>query len=187
MTLVDVNNPKYYFTPSEPRKILLNKENYLPLKASKTFKKINSISCSLKAFNDISNEFRWLTLYVSKGLLRHQILYAKSIFDQILIPQYLQLLKWHFEEVNKAHIDFGNYDKELTKYLDEKENVSLISIFPNGEELDVWDKLFHIYDAFHKLSRELACFKGYPVMEEEIISIKQYLTNQYINFKIDKY
>ncbi|MBN2796132.1 MAG: aminoglycoside 6-adenylyltransferase [Clostridia bacterium] len=183
LILVDIHNPKDYYLSKEPRKILLNKGNYLPLKSSDTFNaSFNTSECTLKAFSDVSNEFRWLCLYVSKGLLRHQILYAKSIYEGILMPQYLQMIKWYYQEKSTQKINFGSFDKYLTQYMNDAQKKILMDSFPNGEVLDIWEKLFYIYDAFHVLSNTLAVDKSFPVMNEEIISVKQYLTDQYIHY-----
>ena len=45
-------------------------------------------------YNNACNEFRWLSIYITKGLCRKEIYYAKYEYDVLSMPMFMKMLNW---------------------------------------------------------------------------------------------
>lgn len=156
LTMKDISHIGKEVYNTEPRIILLNKDNFkelIPLESEKAF----YITKPCKAEYDFAcNEFRWLSLYVMKGLLRKQLYYAKYIYDCIMVEQFIKMLNWKIGIEYNFSVTTGASSKYLKKYLSLEEMERFASIFPGGDYEDIWNKLFIMYDYFAELCEFVA-------------------------------
>jgi aminoglycoside 6-adenylyltransferase len=74
---------------------------------------------SAKTFFDCCNEFWWVSPYVAKGLWRQEILYAKTMLDEVIRnEQLLKMLKWHIGRKTGFAVNPGKAGKYYKKYLE---------------------------------------------------------------------
>lgn len=153
MDIRNIANEKYN---NEPRTILLNKDNYedlIPIDDEKAF---FIQAPTQKEFDNTCNEFRWISLYVAKGLCRKELYYAKYAYDVLMMDMFMKMLSWKIGIEHNFNVTTGNHYKYLKRYLSADEMKRLHGIFPGGEYQDIWEKLFLMYDYFHELETEVS-------------------------------
>ncbi len=94
LSIVDICNIDKEKDRDEPRIILLNKDNYkelIPIESENAF--YIKPPAEMEFYN-ISNEFRWLSIYISKGLCREEFYYAKYSFDVLIMEMFIKMLNW---------------------------------------------------------------------------------------------
>ncbi len=175
LTLIEVSHITNERNNIEPRIVLLNKDN---------FKELNAVSDesiyfikkpgALEFFNTC-NEFRWLSLYISKGLCRHELYYAKYAYDVLIMEMFLKMLNWKVAVERNFTVSTGDHSKYLKRYLSEEEMKRFHSVFPDGQYEDIWDKLFLLYDYFADLESYVAAELDYSTNKEETRSVREFL------------
>lgn len=175
LTLKDISNIGIEPNNTEPRLVLLNKDNFkelFPLDSESGF----YISKPCKAEFDLaSNEFRWLSLYVMKGLKRKQLYYAKYIYDCIMVEQFIKMLNWKIGIENDFSVTTGSASKYLKKYLSPEEMERFASIFPGGDYEEIWERLFIMYDYFAELCEFVAEKLGFYHDKDETLRVRKFL------------
>lgn len=179
LTLVDIRNIADQKDNKEPRIILLNKDNYKELIPIDNEEAFYIKPPSQMEFYNTCNEFRWLSLYISKGLCREELYYAKYVYDVLLMKMFMKMLNWTIGIEYNFNITSGHYNKYLKRFLSPNEMKRLHGIFPNGEYQDIWDKLFLIYDYFNELEIEVAEHFGFPRDKDETKRVREFLLFYY--------
>lgn len=153
LTLIDVCNIDKEQGCCEPRIVLLNKDNF------KELKQINDESVfyiqkpSEMEYYNTCNEFRWLSVYISKGLCREELYYAKYAYDVLMMEMFIKMLNWKIGVDNDFNVTTGNHSKYLKRFLSLEEMKRFHSVFPNGTYEDIWSKLYVIYDYFAEIAK----------------------------------
>ncbi|NLC18059.1 MAG: aminoglycoside 6-adenylyltransferase [Clostridiales bacterium] len=175
LTLVDIRNIAQEKYNNEPRVILLNKDNYPELIPVEDEKAFYIQAPTQMEFSNTCNEFRWLSLYVAKGLCRKELYYAKYSYDVLMMDMFMKMLNWKVGTQYGFNITTGKFSKYLKRYLSDSEMKRLQGIFPNGEYKDIWDKLFIIYDYFHEIELTVAKYFGFSCDEVEANRVRDFL------------
>lgn len=84
LTLIDIKNIKKEQSFYEPRVVLLNKDDLKELKQISDESVFNIQKPTEMEYNNTCNEFRWLSIYISKGLCREELYYAKNFSEWYL-------------------------------------------------------------------------------------------------------
>jgi aminoglycoside 6-adenylyltransferase len=175
LSIVDIRNIEREKDNNEPRIVLLNKNNFrelIPIGSEEVF----FIKPPTKMeFYNTSNEFRWLSVYISKGLCREEFYYAKYCYENLVMEMFMKMLKWKIGIEYKFNVTAGNHNKYLKRFLSENEMKRLQGIFPNGEYEDMWDKLFLMYDYFLELETEIAKYFDFVCDKDEIKRVRNFL------------
>jgi aminoglycoside 6-adenylyltransferase len=109
-----------------------------------------------KAFADCCNEFWWVCPYVAKGLWRQEILYAKTMLDQVLREQLMKMLAWHIGVQTGFRRNPGKFGKHFQRYL-EPEMWRMVEATYAGANYDhTWDALFAMCDLFERIAVPVA-------------------------------
>lgn len=174
LTLIDVRNIASQKDNREPRMVLINKDGFeelIPIEDSSAFYVKRP---SEQEYFNTCNEFRWVSLYISKGLCRKEFYYAKGHFENICIPMLIKMLNWKIGIQNDFQVTTGNFGKYFKKYLSEEEMTRFQGIFPNGDYEDMWEKLFLMYDYFAELASFVAENLGFPFDEAETEKVRNF-------------
>ncbi len=175
LSIVDLCNIEKEKDNNEPRIILLNKDDYkelIPIESENTF---FIKAPTEKEFYNTTNEFRWLSIYISKGLCREEFYYARYSFDVLIMEMFIKMLNWKIGIRYDFKVTTGGHSKYLKRYLTEEEMKRVQGIFPNGEYEDIWDKLFLMYDYFEELESEVAKHFNYFYDKEEAAKVHEFL------------
>lgn len=178
LSIVDISNIANEKENKEPRVILLNKDNFTELETSLDESVFNiEIPCEMEIYNT-SNEFRWLSIYISKGLCRRELYYAKYAYDVLIMKMFIKMLNWKIGIEYEFNVSTGCHNKYLKRYLSNTEMDRLHTIFPNGTYEDIWEKLFTMYDFFHELEETVCNYFGFYGGKDEITRVRKYLEDR---------
>ena len=175
LTLVDVSNIKEQTKFTEPRTVLINKDDYPELVDIPSSEMFYITKPDEFEFFNTCNEFRWVSIYVTKGLCRRELNYAKRCMDVYMMDMFLKMLNWKVGIEHDFQVTTGANAKYLKKYLSEEEMRRFSGIFANGEYEDMWEKLFLFYDYFTELSVFVGGKLGFVVDLEETHNVRDFL------------
>lgn len=178
LTLIDVCNIDKEQGCCEPRIVLLNKDNF------KELKQINDESVfyiqkpSEMEYYNTCNEFRWLSVYVSKGLCREELYYAKYAYDVLMMEMFIKMLNWKIGVDNDFNVTTGDHSKYLKRFLTLEEMKRFHSVFPNGTYEDIWSKLYVIYDYFAEIAKYVGEALKYNFDAKETEEVRIFLSER---------
>lgn len=175
LTLIDVRNIKAQLWNDEPRIVLLNKDNFEELRPLDTERAFFIEKPSEKEYFDTCNEFRWISVYVTKGLCRRELYYAKHSYDVFVMDMFIKMINWKVGIEHDFQVTTGGHSKYLKRYLSEEEMERFASIFPDGSYEDIWKRLFIMYDYFAELAEYVADKLGYYFEVEETERVRAFL------------
>lgn len=178
LSIVDICNIEKEEENVEPRIVLLNKDNFKELTLIDNEKAFYISKPNELEFNNTCNEFRWLCVYISKGLCREELYYAKYAYDVLAMEMFIKMLNWKIAYDNNFQVTTGDHSKYLKRFLSDEEMRRFHNIFPNGEYEDIWNKLFIMYDYFAELESYVAEKFGYSVSTDETKRVKEFITNR---------
>jgi len=175
LTLIDIRNIKHGFNYQEPRIVLLNKDQLKELVPINHEEAFYIHPPSKMEYGNTCNEFRWLSLYISKGLCRKEIYYAKYVYDVLMMEMFLKMLNWKIGVDHHWDVTTGQHSKYLKRFLSSEEMVRFQGIFPNGTYKEIWDKLYEIYDYFADNAKYVGEALGYPFDEKETNEVRDFI------------
>lgn len=175
LSIVDIRNIEKEKDDNEPRVILLNKDNYKELIPTDNEEAFFIKQPTEMEFYNTTNEFRWLSIYISKGLCREEFYYAKYSYDILIMEMFMKMLNWKIGIEYRFNVTTGASNKYLKRFLSEDEMKHLQGIFPNGEYEDIWEKLFLMYDYFDELETEVAKHFNYECDKNETKKVRDFI------------
>lgn len=178
LTLIDIENIEKEQNYKEPRVVLLNKDDFKELRSISDESVFNIQKPSEMEFYNTCNEFRWLSIYVSKGLCRKEIYYAKYAYDVSMMKMFVKMLNWKIGIDNDFRVTTGNHSKYLKRFLSLEEMERFQGIFPNGTYDDIWNKLYLIYDYFAEIAKYVGETLGYDFDFKETEEVKTFLSER---------
>lgn len=154
---------------------MLNKDNFTELIPVNDEKAFYIEKPSAKEYYDVCNEFRWVILYISKGLCRREIYYAKYIYDGPVMEMFIKMLNWKVGIDNNWNVSTGANSKYLKRYLSAEEMERFQGIFPDGTYEDIWKKMYLMYDYFAENAKYVAEKSGYYFDEKETNEVRAFM------------
>lgn len=186
LTLIDVSNIAAQAEFDEPRKVLINKDNFKELKDITRIDAFLIKKPSEQEYFNTCNEFRWIANYVTKGLCRDQFYYAKRMKEEYLMNMFMKMLNWKIAIDNDFKVTTGVCSKYLNKYLTKAEMERFKGLFSGGEIGEIWFKTFMTYDYFAELAKYVADKLGYLFDEEETKNVKDFMWKRMEENRADK-
>jgi len=186
LSIVNIGNIEMEKDNHEPRIILLNKDNYKELKPIDYENTFFIKAPTEMEFYNTTNEFRWLSIYISKGLCREEFYYTKYSFDVLIMEMFMKMLNWKIGLCYDFKVTTGGHNKYLKRFLTKDEMNRIQGIFPNGNYDDIWDKLFLMYDYFDELESEVAKQFNFSCDKEETKRLREFLVQRKLNRSINE-
>lgn len=161
LTLLPVSMLEEYLTRDKLVKIMLDKDNMIKTEIVPTDEDYYIKCPTERKFDDCCNEFWNVATYVSKGLLRGEILFAIDHMNEVLRHELLRMIKlwdnllntysmssyeemWKsfdlclclFKKISKKVADslgynYPDYDENVTKYLETQKRISNKYLYGN--------------------------------------------------------
>lgn len=175
LTLIDIRNIEKEKSYSEPRIVLLNKDNLKELKQISDESVFHIQKPSEMEYYNTCNEFRWLSIYITKGLCREEIYYAKYAYDVLMMEMFIKMLNWKIGVDNDFNVTTGDHNKYLKRFLSMEEMERFQGCFPNGTYEDIWSKLYVIYDNFAETAKYVGESLGYSFDIKETEEVRGFL------------
>ena len=178
LTLIDVCNIDKEQGYCEPRIVLLNKDNFKELQQIDDESVFYIQKPSEMEYYNTCNEFRWLSVYISKGLCREELYYAKYAYDVLMMGMFIKMLNWKIGVDNDFNVTTGNHSKYLKRFLSLEEMKRFHSVFPNGTYEDIWSKLYVIYDYFAEIAKYVGEALKYNFDAKETEEVRSFLSER---------
>lgn len=178
LSLIDVRNIAHEAKNDEPRIVLMNKDGFPELIPVESEAAYYIRRPSEKEYLDACNEFRWLSVYITKGLCRRELYYAKYAYDVLVMKMFMKMLNWRVAAENDFQITTGGSSKYLGRFLSPGEMERFQNIFPDGRYEDIWEKLFNMYDYFSENAQYVASRLGYPFDRQETDRVRAFLSQR---------
>ena len=132
-----------------------------------------------KEFRDAGNEFWWVSTYIAKGLMRREVLYAKTVMDGPVRKMFLKMTEWYIGTKTDFSVSAGLHGKYISQYLSEAEYNMWLKTYPDAKSKNIWNALFlmtGIFKIFALRIAEKLNFNYNTVEQDNVIS---YLYEQY--------
>jgi len=127
---------------------------------------------SAKAFSDCCNEFWWVCPYVAKGLWRKEIIYAKSMLDEVIRQQLMKMLNWYMGVKTKFQRCPGKLGKHLKQYLEPELWAMLEKTYSDASYESTWESLHTMCELFRITANKVGAHFGfdYPRNDDEKVT-----------------
>lgn len=170
LKLVPIEELDLYLSRDKLLKILLDKDNRIKKPVVPTDEDYHVKKPSPEFFDDCCNEFWWVSTYVTKGLLREEILYATEFLNLCVRPNLLRMMAWKVGIETDFSISVGKSYKYMEKYLSKDVWRRLLSTYKNSTYEEVWNALFECHSLFRETSKFVAKELGYryPDYDENV-------------------
>ncbi|CAH0999565.1 Aminoglycoside 6-adenylyltransferase [Neolewinella maritima] len=134
---------------------------------------------SQREFSDCCNEFWWVSTYVTKGLLRAELLYAKGKLERPLRDMLLLMLSWKVGCAFDFAVNLGSEYRFLKRYLDEAAWRKLRNSYPLLDQRSIWESLNAMTNQFEQLEKDVAKQLQYTYCQSDIDAAKKYLMDSF--------
>jgi aminoglycoside 6-adenylyltransferase len=136
-----------------------------------------------REFSETCNEFWWVSLNVSKGLLRREITHAKSMMEGPLRVVFMHMIEWHIGIETKFSVSFGKGGKFMEQYLSTKDFNQILATYPDAEVENIWKSLFAMTEVFSHYAKLVAANLKFKQDIAEETNAKKYLLQQFAGRK----
>lgn len=128
-------------------------------------------------YHSCVNEFYWVSLYVSKGVLRNQLTYA--IDHLAIIRNCLKaMIDWDIASDYDFEISLGKGKSLYRIYLNSIDFKAYANTYPSFNATDILDSLFTCIDLFHQKAMSVAEKLHFSYKENDYYDVKAFIINQ---------
>ena len=129
-----------------------------------------------KEFQDVCNEFWWVTTYIAKGLLRHEITYAKEKMDTVARPMYMKVIEWYIGLKTDFKVAIGEAGRFMPQYLSSEQIENIVSTYADYVIENNWRALYVMTESFSEVAKIVAeeLNYKYDIVEDE--NVREYLS-----------
>jgi aminoglycoside 6-adenylyltransferase len=157
-------------------KIILDKDNLFPLINEPSDIDFHVKKPSEEFVDNCSNEFWWVSTYVTKGICRNELLYVIEHLN-IMRKQLLLMVSWKVGIETSFSISVGKSYKYLDKYVSKETWEAILRTYNCNTIDSAWDSLILCCNLFQEMenyvSKEL-CYKCPEYNKNVIKYIEQY-------------
>jgi len=132
-----------------------------------------------RQFRDVCNEFWWVCTYVSKGLLRSEITYAKAMMENPVRQMFMKIIGWHIGVNTNFSVSLGKDGKYIRQYLSEKEYKSILKTYADYKTENIWKSLFLMTKLFSAYAKDVSEKLSFKYNQEEQLNTVTWLREQY--------
>ncbi len=127
-----------------------------------------------KEFEDLCNEFLWLTTNVAKGLWREELTYSKFMYS-LCHDILLTILKWDVGVRTGFTISVGKLGKNLNQYISKGEWMEFRNTYVGYKFDEIWEGLFRMVLLFNTKAINLSSVFNYTYPLEDYNRVVAYL------------
>jgi aminoglycoside 6-adenylyltransferase len=134
---------------------------------------------SEQGFVETCNEFWWVSTYVAKGLARHELTYAKQMFETVVRAMFMKISEWKIGVESDFSVSVGYGGKFISKYLDKDCYSKILETYADADVEANWHALFVIADLFKQFSTEVSASLKFKQNKDEQENTMKYLRDVY--------
>jgi aminoglycoside 6-adenylyltransferase len=127
------------------------------------------------AFADCCNEFHWVSTYISKGLKRKEITYAKAMMEGPVRRMFMRMIEWHIGTETGFSVSFGQSGKMMKRYLDKNAYKKILTTYPDYKIRNIWNSLFIMMEIFNEYAMHVAGKLNFKYDHEEHKNVLEFL------------
>ncbi|GGE55146.1 aminoglycoside 6-adenylyltransferase [Priestia taiwanensis] len=162
LTLIPLHEYEEYFKNSDGLvEVLLDKDNIIQHPVIATDKMYHIQKPSSQSFDDCCNEFWMSATYVTKGLMRRELLVAAEMMNSVCRPQLLTMLRWKVGIETDFSLSVGKSDKFLQKYVSGETWTALVATYKMSSYEDMWEGLYTSFALFRETSHVVSNILNY--------------------------
>jgi len=125
------------------------------------------------------NEFRWIVLYIAKGLWRGQIPYAMDCLNLYVRPQLTEMLCWYAGIRTDFSCGMGKSGNHLVRYLPNAMWKRYLLTYPSADIEAMWAAVLLMAELFEETARAVGKALGFTYNTEEARNVLSYLKHIY--------
>ena len=180
LSLVLVEGLEWYLSESDGLVESMIDKDQLLIEMSPATDKIYWLKQPTQAeFNDCLNEFWHVSTYVSKGLVRDELLFAMDHLNENIRKDLLRMMSWHVGNHHGYHQSLGKNYKFINNFLTEEEWAEFLLTFDLSTKEKMENSFWLTLDLFKEYAKKVSSelFFIYPNDDEIIIDFieKYYL------------
>ena len=156
-------------------RILLDKENILPVVPKSTDKDYHVKKPDEAQFQACANEFWWCSNNLAKGLWREEMPYVQDMANFVVRKQLEKMLSWKAGIRTDFQVSVGKSAKYLYRWLDADEYQGYLNTYFNGNVEEAWIAVLHMCDLFEQTAAYVGCKLGYAYNAEEGKAAREFL------------
>ncbi len=130
-------------------------------------------------FSECCNEFRWVSTYISKGLKRKEITYAKAMMEGPVRHMFMRMIEWYIGTETGFSVSFGQSGKMMKRYLDKHAYKKILTTYPDYKVKNIWESLFIMMEIFNKYAIHVAEKLKFKYDHEEHENVLEFLRMDY--------
>ncbi len=161
-------------------KILLDKDNSLPVNTEETDKYYWVKRPTEAQFLDTCNEYWWCLNNVAKGLWREEIPYVMDILNYNLRPCLLRLLEWEIGLKTNFSVSVGKSGKYMYRWLEKEQWNKFLETYSSGNIKDIWRTVFIMCDLFNDIAKDISSKMSIQYNQTEANNSFKFLRDVYI-------
>ncbi len=175
LTLFPVEKVKKDFWPDSLTICLLDKDNLFQNLPEPTDRDYLIKKPTEKEFQDVCNEFWWVSTYVAKGLLRKEITYSSEMMETVVRPMFMKMIEWYIGVSTNFSVSFGKAGKYMKDYLPEKKYEEILKSYPGSQIENNWKALFVMIEIFSEFAAAVAEKLGFKYNLRDAKNVRGYL------------
>lgn len=148
-------------------RILLDKENILPVVPEATDEDYYVKKPDKVQFQACANEFWWCSNNIAKGLWREEIPYVQDMTNFVVRKQLERMLSWKVGIRTDFQVSVGKSAKYLYRWLEAEEYQGYLNTYFGGNVEEAWTAVFSMCDLFERTAEYVGRKLGYTYNIEE--------------------
>ena len=164
LMLIPIEDLGKYLKNDKLLKILLDKDGRVPELPPPTDADYHTKKPTAQNFFDCCNEFFFVSTYVAKGLVRHEMPYAVDHLAFIR-SMLFQMLAWEKAAPGGYTVSFGKNYKYLLDNLEAPRRAAVLRTYDSSSEVAAWNGLFTLCGLFSESAEIVSGLFGYEVKD----------------------
>lgn len=156
-------------------RVLLDKDNVLPILEESTDRDYHVKSPTLEEFLACCNEFWWCSNNIAKGLWREEITYVQDMTNFVVRKQLERILMWKVGIITDFSVSVGKSAKYMNRWLGKEIYQNYLKTYFIAEVEEAWKAIFIMCDLFDKMAKEVAFDLKYCYNHSEAEMARKYL------------
>lgn len=170
-----VKHAKEHICDDKLCKILLDKEEILPVIQESTDEQYWVKRPTQAQYRACCNEFWWCSNNLAKGLWRKEILYVQDMANFVVRKQLEKMLSWKVGIKTNFSVSVGKSAKYLYKWLDKIEYDRYLSTYFGGSVEEAWRSIDMMCDLFEVTAKDVSKNLGYVYDRIEAKNARDFL------------
>jgi aminoglycoside 6-adenylyltransferase len=134
---------------------------------------------SEKEFAECCNEFWWVSTYISKGLLRDEITYAKAMMEGPVRLMFMRMIAWFIGTQTGFSVSVGKEGKFMKNHLDKESYERILKTYPDHQAENIWNAIFLMTSLFSQYALWVSEKLQFTPNLQEAEGVMEYLLGQY--------